>query len=210
MVLERVRLLGCSCFHQWFANALWLGCVVCLRKTGRPCQMTAFGHRNYSGNVARYNARAKLLTDLSPKLEKHAHQRASLLEQKYDTVLSESSTGINNNMRNRFISVDQRASLLEQKYDTVLSESSTGINNNMRNRFISVDAVSERQTLNKNCGGALWLGAARHGAGARVLCLTARALGAGRSARTQRRRKSPAAAWISLPGGTPSGRRDPR
>jgi hypothetical protein len=39
---------------------------------------------------------------------------------------------------------------------------------------------------------------------------TVRALGAGRSARTQRRRKSPAAAWISLPGGTPSGRRDPR
>jgi hypothetical protein len=39
---------------------------------------------------------------------------------------------------------------------------------------------------------------------------TVRALGAGRSARTQRRRKSPAAAWISLPGGTPSGKRDPR
>jgi hypothetical protein len=45
----------------------------------------------------------------------------------------------------------------------------------------------------------------RPGAGARFLCLTA-----GRSARTQRRRKSSAAAWISLPGGTPSGRRDPR
>jgi hypothetical protein len=39
---------------------------------------------------------------------------------------------------------------------------------------------------------------------------TIQALGAGRSTRTQRRRKSPAAAWISLPGGTPSGRRDPR
>jgi hypothetical protein len=45
----------------------------------------------------------------------------------------------------------------------------------------------------------------RPGAGAWVLCLTA-----GRSARAQGRRKSPAAAWISLPGGTPSGRRDPR
>jgi hypothetical protein len=39
---------------------------------------------------------------------------------------------------------------------------------------------------------------------------TVRTLGAGRSARTQGRRKSPATAWISLPGGTPSGRRDPR
>jgi hypothetical protein len=40
---------------------------------------------------------------------------------------------------------------------------------------IGVDAFSERQTLNKNCGGALWSGAdgPRPGAGARVLCLTA-------------------------------------
>jgi hypothetical protein len=77
-----------------------------------------------------------------------------------------------------------------------------------------VDTFSERQTLNKNCGGALWSGAdgprARVGWSvawrrARVLCLTV-----GRSARTQGRRKSPAAAWISLPGETPSGRRDLR
>jgi hypothetical protein len=61
-----------------------------------------------------------------------------------------------------------------------------------------VDAFLERQTLNKNRGGALWSGADGPWPGA------------GRSARTQRRRKSPAAAWISLPGGTPSGRRDPR
>jgi hypothetical protein len=33
---------------------------------------------------------------------------------------------------------------------------------------------------------------------------------AGRSARTQGRRKIADGAWISLPGGTPSGRRDPR
>jgi hypothetical protein len=67
----------------------------------------------------------------------------------------------------------------------------------------------------------------RPGAGARVSCLTAgrsapwgwtvRALGldgprprAGRSARAQGRRKIAGGAWISLPGGTPSGRRDPR
>jgi hypothetical protein len=34
--------------------------------------------------------------------------------------------------------------------------------------------------------------------------------GAGRSARAQGRRKITGGAWISLPGGTPSGRRDPR
>jgi hypothetical protein len=45
----------------------------------------------------------------------------------------------------------------------------------------------------------------RPGAGARVPCLTT-----GRSARTQGRRKIADGAWISLPGGTPSGRRDPR
>jgi hypothetical protein len=45
----------------------------------------------------------------------------------------------------------------------------------------------------------------RPGAGARVPCLTA-----GRSARAQGRRKTADDAWISLPGGTPSGRRDPR
>jgi hypothetical protein len=33
---------------------------------------------------------------------------------------------------------------------------------------------------------------------------------AGRSARAQGRRKIAGGAWISLPGGTPSGRRDPR
>jgi hypothetical protein len=44
----------------------------------------------------------------------------------------------------------------------------------------------------------------RPGAGARVSCLTV-----GRSARTQGRRKIAGGAWISLPGGTPSGRRDP-
>jgi hypothetical protein len=45
----------------------------------------------------------------------------------------------------------------------------------------------------------------RPGAGARVSCLTA-----GRSARAQVRRKIAGGTWISLPGGTPSGRRDPR
>jgi hypothetical protein len=45
----------------------------------------------------------------------------------------------------------------------------------------------------------------RPGAGARVPCLTA-----GRSARAQGRRKIAGGAWISLPGGTPSERRDPR
>jgi hypothetical protein len=34
--------------------------------------------------------------------------------------------------------------------------------------------------------------------------------GAGRSVRVQGRRKIAGGAWISLPGGTPSGRRDPR
>jgi hypothetical protein len=45
----------------------------------------------------------------------------------------------------------------------------------------------------------------RPGAGARVPCLTT-----GRSARAQGRRKIAGGAWISLLGGTPSGRRDPR
>jgi hypothetical protein len=45
----------------------------------------------------------------------------------------------------------------------------------------------------------------RPGAGAQVPCLTA-----GRSARAQGRQKIASGAWISLPGGTPSGRRDPR
>jgi hypothetical protein len=47
-------------------------------------------------------------------------------------------------------------------------------------------------------GGALWSGAD----GPRP--------GAGRSARVQGRRKIAGGAWISLPGGTPSGRKDPR
>jgi hypothetical protein len=52
----------------------------------------------------------------------------------------------------------------------------------------------------------------RPGVGARVPCLTAgrSAPRAGRSARAQGRRKIAGGAWISLPGGTPSGRRDPR
>jgi hypothetical protein len=45
----------------------------------------------------------------------------------------------------------------------------------------------------------------RPGAEARVSCLTA-----GRSARAQGRQKITGGAWISLLGGTPSGRRDPR
>jgi hypothetical protein len=45
----------------------------------------------------------------------------------------------------------------------------------------------------------------RPGAGARVPCLTA-----GRSARAQGRQKIAGGAWISLPGGTSTGRRDPR
>ena len=59
----------------------------------------------------------------------------------------------------------------------------------------------------KTGGGALWSGAdgPRPGAGAKVSCLTA-----GWSARAQGRRKIAGGAWISLPGGTPSGRRDPR
>jgi hypothetical protein len=88
--------------------------------------------------------------------------------------------------------------------------------------FKSVDAFPERQTLNKNRGGALCTGADGPRPGARrggTLCAgadcprpgagrsaawcaaraslpdgrTVRALGVGRSARTQRRRKSPAA-----------------
>jgi hypothetical protein len=95
-----------------------------------------------------------------------------------------------------------------------------------------------RQLLKRTSGGALWSGAdgprlragwsatwreaavlsgqartvrgtgpdgPRPGAGARVPCLTV-----GRSTRAQGRRKIAGGAWISLPGGTPSGRRDPR
>jgi hypothetical protein len=63
--------------------------------------------------------------------------------------------------------------------------------------MVFVDAFSERQILKKNRGGALCTGAdgpragpdgPRPGAQLGLLCLTA-----GRSARTQRRRKSPAA-----------------
>jgi hypothetical protein len=54
-----------------------------------------------------------------------------------------------------------------------------------------VDAFSERQILKKN---------------PRRCSLVKR----GRSARAQGRRKIAGDAWISLPGGTPSGRRDPR
>jgi hypothetical protein len=66
----------------------------------------------------------------------------------------------------------------------------------------------------RTSGGALCIGAdgPRPGAGrsatwceARVSCLTV-----GRSARAQGRRKIADGAWISLPGGTLSGRRDPR
>jgi hypothetical protein len=102
----------------------------------------------------------------------------------------------------------------------------------------SVDAFSERQTLNKNRGGALCTRAngpragpdgprpgARRGG---TLCAGADCPrpGAGRSAawcptraslpdgRTVRAYAEAAGvvggAWISLPGGTPSGRRDPR
>jgi hypothetical protein len=85
-----------------------------------------------------------------------------------------------------------------------------------------VDAFLERQILKKN---RCWCSLVRRGRSAtwgrtvRDLAQgtgplpddrTVRALGAGRSARAQGRRKSPAAAWISFPGGTPSGRRDPR
>jgi hypothetical protein len=85
-----------------------------------------------------------------------------------------------------------------------------------------VDAFSERQIPKKNqrrCSlvrhgrSAAWGRTVRdlaQGSGLLPDDRTVRALGAGRSARTQRRRMSPAAAWISLPGGTPSGRRDPR
>jgi hypothetical protein len=88
--------------------------------------------------------------------------------------------------------------------------------------MLRVDAFLERQTLNKNRGGALCTGADGPRPGARrggILCAgadcprpgagrsaawcaaeaslpdgrTVRTLGAGRSARTQRRRKSPAA-----------------
>jgi hypothetical protein len=95
-----------------------------------------------------------------------------------------------------------------------------------------------RQSLKRISGGALWSGAdgpqhraersatwheaavlsgqartvrgqgpdgLRPGAEARVSCLTA-----GRSARAQGQQKIADGAWISLPGGTPSGRRDPR
>jgi hypothetical protein len=104
--------------------------------------------------------------------------------------------------------------------------------------IVCVDAFSERQTLNKNRGGALCTGAdgPRAGAGRSATWCEARwcslrkgglsaawgrtvrglvrcwdfCLTAGRSARTQGRRKIADGAWISLPGGTPSGSRDPR
>jgi hypothetical protein len=117
------------------------------------------------------------------------------------------------------------------------------VSTNMRN--VIVDAFLERQTLNKNRGGALCTGAdgpragagrsrpgarrggalctradgPRAGAGRSAAWCKARAPawrpdgprpGAGRSARTQGRRKIAGGAWISLPRGTPSGRRDPR
>jgi hypothetical protein len=70
-------------------------------------------------------------------------------------------------------------------------------------------------------GGALWSGAGGPrpgpdgprpalGLGPLPDDRTVRALGAGRSAHAQGRRKIAGGAWISLPGGTPSGRRDPR
>jgi hypothetical protein len=79
---------------------------------------------------------------------------------------------------------------------------------------VSVDTFFGHQSLNTNRDGALCTGAdgPRPGAGrsvawrrARVSCLTA-----GRSARAQGAAKVAGGAWISLPGGTPSGRRDPR
>jgi hypothetical protein len=56
------------------------------------------------------------------------------------------------------------------------------------------------------CGDTLCAGADCLQPGVRLGLLP----GAGRSARTQGRRKIAGGAWISLPGGTPSGRRDPR
>jgi hypothetical protein len=80
--------------------------------------------------------------------------------------------------------------------------------------YITVGTFFGRQSLNTNRGGALCTGAdgPRPGAGrsatwrrARVSCLTA-----GRSTRAQGAAKLAGGAWISLLGGTPSGRRDPR
>jgi hypothetical protein len=70
-----------------------------------------------------------------------------------------------------------------------------------------VDTLLGRQSLNTNqrqCSLVRrgWSATWRE---ARVSCLTA-----GRSARAQGRRKIAGGAWISLSGGTPSGRRDSR
>ena len=77
-----------------------------------------------------------------------------------------------------------------------------------------VDAFSERQTLNKNRGGALWSGAdgPRPGAGARVSCLTAgRSAPWGRTVRACARAAEDRRRRLDLaPGRDPSGRRDPR
>jgi hypothetical protein len=104
--------------------------------------------------------------------------------------------------------------------------------------FIVLTPFWGRQLLKRTSGGALWPGAdgPRHRAGrsttwreAEVLSGKARTVrdlvqepgfpawrpdgprpGAGRSARAQGRRRIAGGAWISLPGGTLSGRRDPR
>jgi hypothetical protein len=80
--------------------------------------------------------------------------------------------------------------------------------------MFSVDAFFGRQTLTRTGGSALCTGAdgPRAGVGrsvtwrrARVPCLTGRMVRACAGAA-----KVDDGAWISLPGGTPSGRRDPR
>jgi hypothetical protein len=83
-----------------------------------------------------------------------------------------------------------------------------------------VDTYLGRQSFNTNSGGALCTGAdgPRPGAGRSAAWREARVPAwrpdgprprAGRSARAQGRRKIVGGAWISLPGGTPSGRRNP-
>jgi hypothetical protein len=73
---------------------------------------------------------------------------------------------------------------------------------------------SDANHLTRTSGGALYTGAdrPRPGAGRSVAWCEAKIsyLTAGRSTRAQGRRKIVGGAWISLPGGTSSGRRDPR
>jgi hypothetical protein len=97
---------------------------------------------------------------------------------------------------------------IEARFDESIYVFPSGVAKSMLTPFSGVKHST------RTSGGALCIGAdgPRPGAGrsttwrrARVPCLTA-----GRSARAQGAAKVAGGTWISLPGGTPSGRRDPR